>query len=52
MIFSNYIPITFNNHFKACFEKEMPIVSIQTRTTQIKNNAFLIDEQDIVTYQF
>ena len=44
MIVSNYIPITFNNHFKAYL--------IQTRTTQIKNNAFLIDEQDHVTYQF
>ena len=37
------IQITFNNHINSCFFfTKKYIVSIQTRTAPIKNNAFII----------
>ena len=37
------IPITFKNLIKACFSNKKYIISIQTCTSQLENNAFLIE---------
>ena len=39
------IPITFQDHIKACFSNKKYIVSIQTCPTKIGNNWFLIAKQ-------